>query len=221
VITNAGPTKKQHEAMVEAILDPVRARVYASIFERPGVTVAQIARRLDEPARRVRHQIDYLVGAGLVFVDSKTVRRNAREHHYRAVVRPSVLSQEDDSNTDDERRKLAVSALRCLLADIARAVRDETFGRHAGHAEVRVPGEVDQRGWDEVARLMDRTTAELEDIMTRSAVRLEAAGEGGVEVIAALLFFEAPGWDPPGELPKGPRPSSWLQPSEVSHHVGG
>jgi DNA-binding transcriptional ArsR family regulator len=71
--------------MAEALRDPLRTQIFLSIADRPGATIAQIANRVDEPERRVRHQVERLVELGLVEVDSETRRRNTRERHYRVL----------------------------------------------------------------------------------------------------------------------------------------
>jgi hypothetical protein len=59
--------------------------------------------------------------------------------------------------------------IRQVVADIGRASRGREFGTLEGHAELRIPGEVDQEGWDALSRLMLRTLAEAEEVMTQSA----------------------------------------------------
>jgi DNA-binding transcriptional ArsR family regulator len=198
-------------ALVEAMSDPFRAQVYGVVVDRPGATIAQISERIGQSSRRVRHQMDRLLRAGLVAVDTETPRRNARERHYRALVSPRVVDQPGDSWTDDQRRRMAASVTRLLVEDIARASQHRTFGIHEGHAEVRFSGAVDETGWAELAEVMVRTTSEIEAIMTRSAGRLQDTGLGGIEVILGLLLFETLPWGLGEGESSGPRPSRWLE----------
>lgn len=204
--------EEPRKALVEALGNPLRAQIYITVADRPGATIAQVATRIRESPRRVRHQMDRLRLAGLVSVDSESARRNARERHYRAILPPEVREQADDSWTDDDRRRLAVSVAKMMVSDIVRASQNRTFGIHAGHAEVRIPGEVDPSGWDEISKIMVKSTEEIERAMERSALRLRAAGDSGVEMIAGLLFFEAPSWGASPDDPPGPRPTIWLDP---------
>jgi DNA-binding transcriptional ArsR family regulator len=143
----AGPSlsPELRTALMETLADPVRMQIYIAVYERPGATIAQVARRLDEPARRVRHQIDRLIDAGLVVVDTETSRDNLRERQYRGVVVPT-LDEEDDPWTVESRRDLSLSLMRFIAADVGRAISHRTFGNRLGHTEVRIPGEVDERG---------------------------------------------------------------------------
>lgn len=205
----SGPPQNLHAALAEALADPLRGRVYVAVTERPGATIAQIATRIGEPPRRVRHQIERLVEVGLVTVDSESARRNARERHYRAIVVARITDDVDAGWEDEQRRKIAQSVARLIMSDVARAVRGRTFGNREGHVEVRIPGEVDQRGWEKLAAIMARTTEEIEATMIESAARLEQEGRPGIEVVSALLLFEGTPWEEPGERREAPRPNQW------------
>jgi DNA-binding transcriptional ArsR family regulator len=199
---------KLRTALMETFADPLRTQVYVAVYERPGATVAQVSRRLDEPAGRIQRQIDRLIGAGLVVVETGTQGRGVRECHHRGVVVPT-LDEGDDPWTEVCRRDLSLSAIKYIAADIGRAIRGGTFGNHPGHAEVRIPGEVDERGWAEIGAIVTEAMGRAEAILVAGAARLQAAGKSGIEVISALLFFEAPAWEGPAEGREGPRPSRW------------
>jgi hypothetical protein len=117
------------------------------------------------------------VEAGVVVVDSETRKRNARERHYRSVVLPTLVDQDDGDWTDDDRQKLALSMIRAIFADVDRAIRNRTFGSHAEHAEVRVPGEIDERGWKELGRIMVRTAVVTGLELQLSRRQFRAGGE--------------------------------------------
>jgi DNA-binding transcriptional ArsR family regulator len=195
--------------MVEALEDQLRAHVLLAVVDRPGATIGRIATRIGEPPRRVRHQVERLVEAGLVVADAaETARRNARERHYLGVVLPTI-EEEGPDWSDDQRRKIALSVVGVIMADLDGAVGGRTFGTRAGHSVIRIPGEVDERGWEELAASMLLTTAEIEGTMARSAGRLAEQGAPGREVLSALLLFESPPWDPGADERSGPRPSQW------------
>jgi DNA-binding transcriptional ArsR family regulator len=204
------PAPELRGALVDTLTDPQRTQVYIAIFERPGATITQLARRLDLPARRVRHRVERLVETGLVVVEHETQRRNAHEHHHRAVAVPT-LDGWGDPVGDEERRRMTLSLTRFIMADISRAVRHGTFGTRLGHTEARIPGEVDEEGWEELGGVMVETMSSLERTMIAAAGRLAETGASGFEVICALLLFEVPHWGDPAEARQGPRPSPWSE----------
>jgi DNA-binding transcriptional ArsR family regulator len=199
------------DALKSVMADPLRARVYFALFGSPGATIAQLADQMGLPARAVRHQIEQLAEAGLVAVDAETPRRNTRERHYRALTIPSLIEAgEDEALTETERRDIAVAIIKQILADLGAAVGAGGFASRPGHSEVRVVGEVDGRGWSELAAIMARTTGEIEAVLVESAARLEAAGETGFGATAAMLLFEGGGGAEEEGVRHGPRPSPWL-----------
>jgi DNA-binding transcriptional ArsR family regulator len=189
-------TPELRGAMLDVLNNQLRTRVYSTVFERSGVTIKQISERIGEPPRRVRHQIELLLKSGLVEIDAETPRGNRRERHYTARWIPTIHEDNWDDFTDEQRRKIATSVLRIIISDVGLAVKNGTFGTGTGHAEVRIPGEVDRRGWEELARVMVSTTTEIEEIMVASAERLRSSDEEGIEAISALLLFETAPWEP-------------------------
>jgi DNA-binding transcriptional ArsR family regulator len=185
----------QPRALAEAMKHPLRSRVHAAVSEKPGLTVNELSRRLDVPPRRIRHQIEWLVDAGLLRVDKATRRRNTRELGYRALHKPLLTEADEASMSPEDWRKLALSALGLVVDDMRRAIDAKTLAVHPGHAVVRVPGRVDQAGWDELARLTTRTMKELEATIEASARRVEAGSAPVIDVTAALLLFEGPPWE--------------------------
>jgi DNA-binding transcriptional ArsR family regulator len=208
VVEGSSPTPDLRAALMETFGDPLRTQIYIAIYERPGATVSQVARRLDQPARRVRHQVDRLIEAGLVLVDAETPVRNTRERHHRGVVVPTA-DWRSDPWPEESRRRMNLSVMKFISADIGRAIRHRTFGARPGHAEVRVPGEVDDRGWAEIEATLEGSMERVETIMIGSAERLEAAGTSGIEAFCALVLFEARPWERATDGPQGPRPSHW------------
>jgi DNA-binding transcriptional ArsR family regulator len=200
------------QQLIDLLGEVFPAQVYSAVSEFPGATIGQVAERIGESPRRVRHQIERMVDAGLLVVDSETPRRNARERHYRSIAWPRVIDQREW--TESERQAVARSFVRLIVTDIGRAVRGRGFGVDRHDAEVRIPGEVDERGREELAVLMRKATEEIEATMIRSAARLVAADEAGTEVVSALLVFEGRPWPGTEEPRTGPRPSQWL-PDEV------
>lgn len=193
-------------ALVEAMSTPRRLQVLMAVAERPGVTLKQIARRIGESPRSVCYQLERLLDAGLVAVDAETSKRNAREFHYRAIVQ-TIVEGEGEVWPEADGKKITMAILKLMLADLRRASSSETFGRE-GHAVVRIPGELDDRGWQEVSRITLETTKRVEEVMKASVARLRANGEVGIEAMVHLMFFETPLWALE-EVPNRPTRTLW------------
>ena len=176
-------------------------------------TIAQIANRIGESPRRVRYLLERLIEEGLIVVDAETRRRNARERHYRVLALPTVLDDFGPGWTDDQRRKISRSVVGMVMADLDAAIARRTFANRPGHAAVRISGEVDERGWTELATTMATATMAIEESMFASHSRLEEDGRTGTEVIAALLLFEGAPWERGLGDRDGPRPTHWMRTS--------
>jgi hypothetical protein len=114
----------------------------------------------------------------LIGVDGETPRRNARERHYKARMRRMIVV-DDGQMTAEEQHRTATTVLRIMVDDLRGAIGDRTFGTRRGHSELRIPGEVDQQGWEEFSRILDTAMVEIEETMVQSALRLEEGGRAG------------------------------------------
>jgi DNA-binding transcriptional ArsR family regulator len=196
-------------ALIEALVHPLRNLVYSAVAEHPGATVAQVAERIGQPARRVRYQMERLCEAGLIAMDTETPRRNARERHYQALLAPTIFDM--TGWTVEEEERLAIGVTRLLVADISRAIGHRTFAANDGHAQVRFTGAVDQRGWDELAEIVVLVMGDIEAVMRRSARRLREADKGGIEVILGFLLFETMPWASAEKDTTEPSSSRWFE----------
>jgi DNA-binding transcriptional ArsR family regulator len=181
-------------ALAEAMGHPFRSKIFFIIADRPGVTIRQVAMRLDEPERKVRHHLEALVKADLVSVESETRTRNTTTRRYAVTRRPQIFTEETEQLSELSQRKISLEILKLILADARAAVAAGTFGTHDGHAEIRFWAEVDQEGWEELVAIHKRAFDEMQAALARCAGRLGDDDRPKFPVTSALLLFEAPGW---------------------------
>jgi DNA-binding transcriptional ArsR family regulator len=180
--------------LAEAMGHPVQSKILFVVADRPGVTIRQIASRLEEPSRRVRHHLEALVAAGLVSVESEALTRNTMERRYAVELLPHIRTEDAELLSDISQRRISLEVLKLILADARAAVANGTFGTHHGHAEVRFWAEVDQEGWEELAAIHLRALDEMRAALASCAERLADDDRTAFPVTSALLLFEAPGW---------------------------
>jgi DNA-binding transcriptional ArsR family regulator len=185
----------QLEVMVEAMSHPLRSKLLFAVADKAGVTIRQIAGRLGESPRRVRHHLEALVEDGLIEVQDEVERRNTRERRYRVVHRPVIDGDATEALPVERRQEVALAVLTFMLSDARVAVANGTFGRHDGHCEVRFWTEVDEEGWDELASIHLKAFKEIGSCIAKIEERL-AGGEASIPVSSALFLFEAPAWGP-------------------------
>jgi DNA-binding transcriptional ArsR family regulator len=183
-------------ALVEALAaehaDPDLIRLAFLVGDDPGLTVRQMAERIDDTPRRVRYRLDELRRAGMVAVSGERPRRGTVEHRY-SMVRPVVFSDDDLDRMDDPlKARIALEIFRNIAGDAAAAAREEMFGVRPGHTHVRRTGEVDDRGWEALAAMSDRFLATVQEVLDESGQRLSGAGRKGTPITSGLFLLERP-----------------------------
>ena len=197
-----GPNHQSPEhlrALADAMAHPVRAKLLFAVAERSeeGVSVRQLSQRLREPPRRVRYHLDGLLDLGLVAIADERTRRGVLERFYRAEKMPKLNNEQLEAQGDDQARQMCAEVLKAVLADASSAVGAKIFGLRPGHVLARLPGEVDQQGWEELGAVQEETIAELQAVISRSRERLKASGQSPIPALVALFLFEMPRWPSP------------------------
>jgi DNA-binding transcriptional ArsR family regulator len=180
--------------LAEAIAHPVKGRVLTALTECPDATIRQVAERLGEPIRRVRHQVQVLVAEGLVEVVGEDQRRGVVERRYGR--RGPVAVEDDTGMSMDLRVGMATAVIKLLLADIAAAARAGTFGKLPDRCDARFYGRVDKECFEELAAIYLHTYRAVDEAINAGRARVRGSGRPGMEVTAALFFFETPLWGP-------------------------
>jgi DNA-binding transcriptional ArsR family regulator len=183
-------------ALAEAMAHPVRARLLFAVAEKTddGVSIRQLSERTGNPQRRVRYHLDALLELGLVGIADRRQHRGTVERFYRVEQIPYLTSQQLDEFDEDQAQQLAFQILKAVLDDARRAMGADVFGIRSGHVLIRVPCEVDEKGWREIGDIEERTLAAVQTAVSRARDRLKASGESPIAAVAALLLFEVPHW---------------------------
>jgi DNA-binding transcriptional ArsR family regulator len=181
--------------LADAMADPLRSRIFTAVSERPGISVREIAGWVGETNRKVRYHVEALQAQGLLEVQGEAKRRGAVERQYRSTTQALLLTDDERLISAAQTRRISVEVLKMVMADATGSVASGHFGTREGHCELRLRGEVDVDGWNELSELLIRTAAEAQDIIGRSDRRRADTDEKGVEVTAAMLLFEAPIWN--------------------------
>jgi DNA-binding transcriptional ArsR family regulator len=180
-------------ALVESLTDPFRGKLFTVIAEaKEDVSVRQLAQMLGEPVRKVRYHLDALVDRELVGIARETRRRGVIERGYRAEVVPVISTEQYGELEESQSRKIALLAVGFVLADLKAVAAAGMLGERLGHAEIRVPGEVDRQGWMELAAVQDQAYAQVQEVLSRSAERLAGSHEQPISSVSVQLLYEVP-----------------------------
>jgi DNA-binding transcriptional ArsR family regulator len=173
---------------VKALAHPTRVRILGVLRRRELVSPVELSGELGVALGTVGYHVRRLEELGFLELATRTQRRGAVEHHYRAraaldelVVAPIAASNGTGGATSgvvaEAQEALARGGFDAVAALVAR--RSLTL---------------DERGRARLRTALDHWTAMLERIEQTSARRLAAAGDAAVthSCTAALLLFGAP-----------------------------
>jgi DNA-binding transcriptional ArsR family regulator len=178
-------------AIVEAHGHPIRRRILTALSERPGVTIREIADRLGEPPRRVRHHVEALVDRGVAEVIEDEGGPGIAHRRYGA---GPLEVNVDGSMGVDESTEMARATVRLVMGDVATAVAAGTLGRRRDDHEIRMYGEVGEACLEELIDLHWQAYTDISETLIEGRERLRQSGRSGTEVTSAIFFFEAPLW---------------------------
>lgn len=199
----ATPTKKAATAkpdfispqLAAAMSHPTRVHAMSILLERTA-SPRQIADQIDERLNNVTYHVNQLRKLGCIELVRTERAHGGRvlERFYRATRR--LYFDEDAWQTlgEKERIGLAGTTLRMISEDIASSMAAGTLFSHDAHI-CRSPMVVDEEGWHEVTKVIERATEELFEVEARIAARTAHGDPANVHSKVALLQFRAPAFD--------------------------
>lgn len=178
------------EAIAKVFVHPLRAKLLLMLYEVPD-SPNGLAAKLDESLATVAYHVRELAKYECIeLVDTKQ-RRGATEHFYRATTRPAIRTPEWSKMSLAERRPHSRLAVQLALSDLIAADTADTFDSKVDRHVSRNPVELDQEGWDKVARACDEFMELVIATHEESANRIAASpGTPTVPAMASLFFFE-------------------------------
>jgi DNA-binding transcriptional ArsR family regulator len=178
--------------LVKALGHPLRQRVLIRLNE--GVaSPSEVAEELGERLPNISYHFRILHELGAIELVGTTPRRGALEHHYRAIMRPFFSDRDWATLPPSTRRAVLDGVLKQIHESIGRAAGGGGFDDELIHV-TRTPLALDERGWKELAKLLEGTLEKAQKIQERSRERQSGAdGDGGVSAELVLMSFKDPG----------------------------
>jgi DNA-binding transcriptional ArsR family regulator len=185
------------DAIIRAMAHPLRARVYFCVSDsgENGIAVNSLATKLNEPRRRVRYHIDALAEQGLVGVSGERKRRGVVERSYYALHPPDLENDDLDLASKEQTERILLGILRTIVEDVSVAAKSGQLFQNSGLLArpdlviARIPAELDEQGWAEVAEIHSQTIDVVQQAVARCRDRLEKSGEQSISAVSGLLFF--------------------------------
>lgn len=182
--------------LLKALAHPLRARILESITDRGEASPVELARELDQPLATVSHHARVLRDLGCIELTRTEPRRGAVEHYYRSVLRPLLDDAQWEQLSLMERRGLAGQLVRRIFEAASAAGAAGGFDAAGAHV-ARVPLALDERGWEELSKVVADLLSTAQTIQERSDARRRAEGDDARPSELAILHFAVAGATPP------------------------
>jgi DNA-binding transcriptional ArsR family regulator len=191
--------------LAEALANPLRSKILNSVAEvglgstdktddPPGITVRQLSELIQEPRRKVRYHLDALLEQRLIRV-VRIAKRGGTVERYFGPAGRTILSRNDIGRlTPVQQQGVLAGCLRLIIASAAAALGAGVAVELPEWAAVRIPVQVDRRGWLELGELHEGLVREVDRVVAQASKRLAMSGDEPIDAVSANLLFLAPPW---------------------------
>jgi DNA-binding transcriptional ArsR family regulator len=176
--------------IAKALSHPMRARILMILNDRVA-SPNEISESIGERLPNVSYHVRALLELGCIELVDTAQRRGAIEHYYRAIVRPFFSDSDWKRLPRSGRQTISDTALQVVWEDVSSAIEAGTFDARPDRHLTHTPVKLDDEGWRELAKLLEKTFTEVERIAARSEKRLGKDSDGGVPARVVLMQFEA------------------------------
>jgi DNA-binding transcriptional ArsR family regulator len=185
-------TSIQDPRYVKAMSHPLRVRILALLDERRASPV-ELAEVLEASLGTVSYHVRTLHQLGLIELVDETRVRGAVEHHYRARARPKVTNEAWEEAPPIAKQAAVGSSLQ-MIDEYARASAAAGGFDHADAALIRLSMKLDAKGWQQLAKAVNKLFEQAQKIEAESGERLKGkaqANHEAMDVGMVLMLFEA------------------------------
>jgi DNA-binding transcriptional ArsR family regulator len=195
------PTKQTHAAGVNALMfrvlaHPLRYRILSILTEREA-SPSQLAIELEEPLDTVGYHMREMEKAGVIEFVRRAPGRRGEQKMYKSIARPVIELGEWERVIRPLREVNSAWNAELIVNDMVRSIESGVFDARTGRTMVRVPGVVDDEGWEELEPLAKAWLEGIFDVFAKSADRLASSEATGFNVVAVTMAHEAAPPDSP------------------------
>ena len=179
---------RRGDATVKLLSHPLRHRLLAILNER-AASPKELAAEVGLPIPNVSYHVDRLLRAGAIELVGQEPRRGVVEHFYRGVELASHSDDEWAALDRPEREQITEINVQRMVADLLAANGSSGF-EHRRSQQSWVRFELDERGFNEVADVLDKALERILRIRDGSQRRIErGAGERYADSEVVMAHF--------------------------------
>jgi DNA-binding transcriptional ArsR family regulator len=189
-LTTRGKTRQRalEETQAFAVGHHVRFEAL-SIFNERIASPKEVAEVTGASLSKAGHHVKELLDAGCIELVRIEPRGGSAEHFYRAIKRPEITDEEWEAMPDTNRREIAATVFRNLIAEGLSSIRASKMSAdrflRLSWKSVNLDAEGRKAAADEQRGSLER----LQTIEAESANRMAGSGEEGVSTVIAVLGF--------------------------------
>jgi DNA-binding transcriptional ArsR family regulator len=179
--------------LAAAMSHPTRVRVMSVLTER-SASPRQLATAIDEPLNNVTYHVKQLRDLGCIELVRTDQVRGGRvvEHFYRSSRRAYFDEAAWDALNEKERNGVIGAILKMISRDVATAMSSGTFFEDGDAHATRSVLHLDEEGWGEVIKVIERATNELFEVEERVATRSAAGTATPIHTKLDILQYRMP-----------------------------
>jgi len=177
--------------IAKAYAHPLRIHILGKLDNRVA-SPSELAEELGAPLTHVSYHVRQLAGLGLIKLVRTTPRRGAVEHHYTAKIRPTITDKAWAEVPEVVRRNFSSGWVEQVGANVSAAVAEGGFERANAHMS-RTMLELDEKGWNAVAKELEKALERIDRIASDAKTRLKGSDDGkAMRATAVMMLFEGP-----------------------------
>lgn len=176
------------QELVKALSHPIRVEILEALQGRVA-SPTELSQEIDESLGVISYHAKTLVKCGCLELVHTEPRRGAIEHFFGLAPRSSIGHQDWRRAPLAVREKITAAALETFIETAAKALDDGTIDRRDETVLTWMPLTVDEAGWSEIAKIMEKASRLVAKAHERSGKRLE--GAEGLSIVVGLAAFEA------------------------------
>ncbi len=182
-----------NDRLVAAISHPTRMHAMCVFWDREA-SPREVAAEIGEPLNNVTYHVKQLLELGWIELVAKRPAGGGRviEHIYRATRESQFDEDELDSLGKSGKDTLNAAILNKMSSDLAEALLSGTFSERDDNQLTRIPIDVDEEGWEETKRILDRALEELLEVRARVANRAAESGAETFPTKVEIIQFVSP-----------------------------
>jgi DNA-binding transcriptional ArsR family regulator len=177
--------------LVKALAHELRVEILTILNERMA-SPNELAQELEEGLSQVSYHVKVLKDYECITLVKTEPRRGAVEHYYRATSRPYIADSDWKKLPKSVREGMSADLMQMVLDDVSAALKAGTVDAHEDRHMSRTPLLLDQKGWVDAGKVLNKALEGLMKIQSESTGRMARTQEEGLNVMVAMMGVELP-----------------------------